>query len=500
MPQPGSSGMEPFFGEAYGTHGLSVTSEPFTISPTGGSIESDQCVVVMLGPPALSLSLCRGQQRGCELLSDLLEDATTDDTHTSERRWDVSALDDITRYTKGSPEGAPPSCERSSVSPEGSREEPWLSQRPGGRQLGNPTDLTNCVGLGSGHLPLAGREPRPWSQEAGGRESGAREGMHQVGQEGRVSPPVALEVHSEEHNYSLQSELDTESSQGTDCDIGEEEEEKEEEDGKEEEGREAMEEEEVKEEEELQPHVRPKKRWCYWECSLYSEADLGRDGERDSRRAKGQDGERDSGRAKGRDEKDEEKDGGIIWGPSTLPSTMCLIEGTSTNGKQGQRKARRTDASDLTPSPGKLQSLGEQLHTLSSALEDMTPVSDLPVTARAPTRKERNKLASRACRLKKKAQHEANKIKLWGLNQEYDCLLGAVLQIKELIRQRVESREEDTERGALREKLEDILKESTGPRVAGRGKVFVERILKNHAVEKSTRETQREGGSSDPSH
>lgn len=28
-------------------------------------------------------------------------------------------------------------------------------------------------------------------------------------------------------------------------------------------------------------------------------------------------------------------------------------------------------------------------------------------------------LGFRACRLKKKAQHEANKIKLWGLNQEY---------------------------------------------------------------------------------
>jgi hypothetical protein len=37
-----------------------------------------------------------------------------------------------------------------------------------------------------------------------------------------------------------------------------------------------------------------------------------------------------------------------------------------------------------------------------------------------------------------------------------------VLQIKELIRQRVESREEDTERGCLRERLEDILKESAG--------------------------------------
>lgn len=63
----------------------------------------------------------------------------------------------------------------------------------------------------------------------------------------------------------------------------------------------------------------------------------------------------------------------------------------------------------------------------------------------------------------------------------------------------MESREEDTERGALRERLEDILKESAGPRVAGRGKVFVERILKNHAGGQSTRETRGEGGSSDPS-
>eukprot|EP00063_Salmo_salar_P035802 XP_014010637.1 PREDICTED: CREB3 regulatory factor-like isoform X4 [Salmo salar] len=438
MPQPGSSGMEPVFGEAYGTNGLSVTLEPFTISPTGGSTESDNCpkgVVVMLGAPALSL--CRGQQPGCELLSDLLEDVITDDTHTSERRWDISALDDITHYAKGSPEGAPPSCESSSVSPEGGREEPWLSLRPGGRQLRNPTDLTPCVGLGAGHLLLAGRYPESWSQEAGGRESEAREGLQQVGQEEMV------------HNYSLQSEPDTESSQGTDSDIGEEEEEKEE-DGKEEKGREAMEEENGKEEEELQSHKRQKKRRHYWECNLFSEADLGRDGEKDR------------GRAKERyEERDEDKyEGDIIWGPSTLPTTLCLKEGTSTNGKRGQRKARRTDASDLTPSPGKLQSLGEQLHTLSSALEGLTPVSDLPVTARAPTRKERNKLASRACRLKKKAQHEANKIKLWGLNQEYDGLLWAVLQVKELIRQRVESREEDTERGCLRERLEDILKES----------------------------------------
>ena len=38
---------------------------------------------------------------------------------------------------------------------------------------------------------------------------------------------------------------------------------------------------------------------------------------------------------------------------------------------------------------------------------------------RTKSRKEKNKLASRACRLKKKAQHEANKIKLSGLEDEH---------------------------------------------------------------------------------
>lgn len=49
----------------------------------------------------------------------------------------------------------------------------------------------------------------------------------------------------------------------------------------------------------------------------------------------------------------------------------------------------------------------------------MTPVSELPFNVRPKSRKEKNKLASRACRLKKKAQHEANKIKLCGLQSEH---------------------------------------------------------------------------------
>lgn len=49
----------------------------------------------------------------------------------------------------------------------------------------------------------------------------------------------------------------------------------------------------------------------------------------------------------------------------------------------------------------------------------MRPVSELAFNDRPNSRKEKNKLASRACRLKKKAQHEANKIKLNGLEIEH---------------------------------------------------------------------------------
>lgn len=61
----------------------------------------------------------------------------------------------------------------------------------------------------------------------------------------------------------------------------------------------------------------------------------------------------------------------------------------------------------------------------------MTPVSELPFNVRPKTRKEKNKLASRACRLKKKAQHEANKIKLFGLENEHsECLLWYFVRFK----------------------------------------------------------------------
>lgn len=89
---------------------------------------------------------------------------------------------------------------------------------------------------------------------------------------------------------------------------------------------------------------------------------------------------------------------------------------------QHSGKARKGDGNDLTPNPRKLHNIGKELDRLSRTINDMTPVSELPFNVRPKSRKEKNKLASRACRLKKKAQHEANKIKLYGLEIEHSKL------------------------------------------------------------------------------
>lgn len=86
---------------------------------------------------------------------------------------------------------------------------------------------------------------------------------------------------------------------------------------------------------------------------------------------------------------------------------------------QHSGKARKGDGNDLTPNPRKLYNIGKELDKLGRTINDMTPVSELPFNVRPKSRKEKNKLASRACRLKKKAQHEANKIKLFGLETEH---------------------------------------------------------------------------------
>ncbi|XP_054634783.1 CREB3 regulatory factor-like [Dunckerocampus dactyliophorus] len=474
MPQPGMNGMEPAFGEAYGCHRALLSPYPLAMSPQGGRTEYDQSVLLMLGSPASP------RKRPFELLSDLVDDGGLgEDLHPE--RWDVSALDEMARYTKL---GLGVSGELLATSEEAVLMGRWGRSREEQQQQEEEQGLTTheapptttqeaqAKGGASGEgLHRVATATKKESTVAGRASGGDQDGgmrrestveVYQVTQE--AAPTSGLVV---EHNYSLsqgvqaeevQQELDNE--ENAQLDLDEEQEEEEAEEEEEEDGEDGADETtadlssssetecEVEAEPVRQSGERPSKRRCFWEYRRSREAAT-------KKKLCG------------------DVHWSLSWSSSTLPSTLYRRE-----GKKGRRKARKTDASDLTPNPQKLHNIGEQLQKLNTAIDGMGPVNDLPAVARARSRKEKNKLASRACRLKKKAQHEANKIKLWGLNQEYENLLGALLRIKEVIRQKVESSEEDdTDERGMTQRLEDILGESSGPLVAGRTKDFVQRIL-----------------------
>ncbi|XP_068884634.1 CREB3 regulatory factor isoform X4 [Aphelocoma coerulescens] len=167
------------------------------------------------------------------------------------------------------------------------------------------------------------------------------------------------------------------------------------------------------------------------------------------------------------------------WDRDTLPSNMYQKNGLH-HGKYAAKKSRRTDVEDLTPNPRKLLQIGNELRKLNKVISDLTPVSELPLTARPRSRKEKNKLASRACRLKKKAQYEANKVKLWGLNTEYDNLLFVINSIKQEIVNRVQVPKDD--RGInMEQKLNLLIKDTLGLPVAGQTSEFVNQVLEKTA-------------------
>ncbi|XP_062553989.1 protein CREBRF homolog isoform X2 [Armigeres subalbatus] len=152
-------------------------------------------------------------------------------------------------------------------------------------------------------------------------------------------------------------------------------------------------------------------------------------------------------------------------------SPNCSVRGIKHSGK-----ARKGDGNDLTPNPKKLHSIGKELDKLGRVINDMTPVSELPFNARPKTRKEKNKLASRACRLKKKAQHEANKIKLYGLETEHKRLMNGIKQMKhKLVTKCSQVPTESTEE--QKQKMETLVSSATKLKIAGNSTEFVNKIL-----------------------
>ncbi|KAG8193879.1 hypothetical protein JTE90_011439 [Oedothorax gibbosus] len=134
-------------------------------------------------------------------------------------------------------------------------------------------------------------------------------------------------------------------------------------------------------------------------------------------------------------------------------------------------KARRGDGNDLTPDPRKLHGIGVELRALNRAIYCVGTDGGKPLS-----RKEKNKLASRVCRLKKKAQHEANKIKLYGLQQEHKKLLNILIDTRELLKYKIENLH-DTKVSNCSKKLETFLAANDPYKVAGNTTSFVNEVL-----------------------
>ncbi|ETE73857.1 hypothetical protein L345_00304, partial [Ophiophagus hannah] len=153
------------------------------------------------------------------------------------------------------------------------------------------------------------------------------------------------------------------------------------------------------------------------------------------------------------------------WNRETLPSNMYQKNGLH-HGKYAVKKSRRTDVEDLTPNPKKLLQIGNELRKLNK--EQYLTFNSF------------SSQHHRACRLKKKAQYEANKVKLWGLNTEYDNLLFVINSIKQEIVNRVQSPKDERVTN-MSQKLDVLIKDTLGQPVSGQTSEFVNQVLEKTA-------------------
>ncbi|CAG5131034.1 unnamed protein product [Candidula unifasciata] len=149
-------------------------------------------------------------------------------------------------------------------------------------------------------------------------------------------------------------------------------------------------------------------------------------------------------------------------------------------------KARKGDGNEITPNPRKLFMIGHQLLRLNRQINACQLGNDVPAARRNESRKEKNKLASRACRLKKKAQHEANKIKLYGLEQEHSQLNSVLKFIWPNIREKTKALLGHTDKAAVSSSstnltgmLESQITESLKSMIAGHTTNYVNSVIIN---------------------
>jgi len=82
-------------------------------------------------------------------------------------------------------------------------------------------------------------------------------------------------------------------------------------------------------------------------------------------------------------------------------------------------KARQGDGNDPRADPQELLAIGSRIWRLETEFKSVSIEAVVDASSRSSVNQRKNQLASKICRLKKKALHAANKVKLHGLKQEH---------------------------------------------------------------------------------
>ncbi|XP_041369126.1 CREB3 regulatory factor-like isoform X2 [Gigantopelta aegis] len=142
-------------------------------------------------------------------------------------------------------------------------------------------------------------------------------------------------------------------------------------------------------------------------------------------------------------------------------------------------KARKGDGNDIQANPKKLYQIGLQIRRLNRQINEVSMGSEASSTQKNKSRKEKNKLASRACRLKKKAQHEAHKVKLYGLECEHKQLMGVLKSIRSDLRRHVfDPKPKATPEVSLAKTLELYIQKHLNCMTAGNTTEYVNTVIR----------------------
>lgn len=138
-----------------------------------------------------------------------------------------------------------------------------------------------------------------------------------------------------------------------------------------------------------------------------------------------------------------------------------------------------------------------QMAVLSSSFDNSLAL--LPPKERVNLKREKNKIASRACRLKKKAQHEANKIKLSGLNDEHKQLIEAISAARNLIKTRLVEPQQLAPDKKIVELIDDVIQQKIKTKIAGNSDGYVHSLMlkieknkSNHTSPKNKSDPQQQ--------